>query len=160
MTSVPLIYSHITQQFRLFLIKTCIYIFCLGTLAACSETVSEHGHSINPTELANIQIGQSNRTDIVNALGWPSFEGAFDKQKLYYVSQTMEAPVAGKNTTKTRTIYIFVLDKNDTLASVDVVDEKSGVTIAHVDEKTPTTGAKFSVIDQIFANFRRRGASE
>ena len=159
MTSVPLIYSHTTRQFRLFLVKTCIYIFCLGGLIACSETISDHGHSINPAELATIQIGHSNRADIVNALGWPSFEGAFDKQKLYYVSQTMEEPVAGKNTTKTRTIYIFVLDKNDILVSVDLIDEKSGVTIAHIDEKTPTSGAEFSVIDQIFANFRRRGAN-
>ena len=49
--------------------------------------------------------------DIMAALGQPSFEGAFDSRKLYYVSQVMEAPVAGINTTKTRTIYAFNFDR-------------------------------------------------
>jgi outer membrane protein assembly factor BamE (lipoprotein component of BamABCDE complex) len=137
-----------------------IGIFCLGFLAGCGERISEHGHVINQAEMDTIKIGQSNRADIIGMLGQPSFEGAFDSRKIYYASQIMVQPVAGIKKTKTRMIYAFSFDANNTLQKIDSIDENSGLNVAHIDSKTPTSGDTFGVFEQIFSNLKRRQATE
>lgn len=160
MTSTSLAWKYITFQIRQTLGRLCLGLFCFGLIGGCGERISEHGHSINQIELDTIEIGRTKKTDILEALGQPSFEGAFDSQKLYYVSQIMEAPVAGINTTKSRTIYTFTFDNDNLLQSIHLTDEKSGANVAHIDEKTPTPGDTFGVIEQIFSNLRRRQAED
>ena len=126
-------------------------------LVGCGDRVSDHGQFINESDLTTITIGSSTRTDIVQRLGQPSFEGAFDANKLYYISQHMVEPAGGNKTTKSRVIYIFTInsDNNDKLESIDLMDEKNGLAIAHIDNKTPTPGDTYGVIEQIFSNLRR-----
>ena len=160
MTSVSSICKNITHQFRSACGVLGFGLFCFGILGGCGERISEHGHIINQVELDIIEIGRTKRTDILAALGRPSFEGAFDSQKLYYVSQVMEAPVAGINTTKTRTIYAFTFDQKGLLQSIDLTDEKSGLSVMRIDEKTPTPGDTYGVLEQIFSNIRRGQVEE
>ena len=155
MTSVSLAYKYITRQIRQALGALSLGLFCIGLLSGCGERISQHGHTINQVELDTIEIGHTKRTDIIEVLGPPSFEGAFNSQKLYYVSQVMEAPVAGINTTKSRTIYTFTFDNYNLLQSIDLSDRESGKIVAHIDEKTPTPGDTFGVLEQIFSNIRR-----
>ena len=67
----------------------------------------------------------------------------------------MEAPVAGIATTKARTIYTFTFNDADLLQSIDLTDKESGVVVAHIDEKTPTPGDTYGVLEQILSNVRR-----
>ena len=72
----------------------------------------------------------------------------------------MEQPVAGINKTKSRVIYAFTFDESNSLQEIDLVDEKSGLNVAHIDSKTPTSGDTFGVIEQIFSNLKRQQANE
>ena len=134
-------------------------LFCFGLLGGCGERISEHGHTITQVELNTIEIGRTKKADVLALLGQPSFKGAFNSQKLYYVSQVMEAPVAGISTTKARTIYALTFDNNNVLQKIDLTDKKSGKVIVHIDEKTPTPGNTYGVLEQVFSNIRR-GQSE
>lgn len=129
-------------------------------LAACESRISTHGHSIDEAELAKIELGKSKKSDLIFILGKPSFDGAFGSGKSYYVSQTMEEPVAGINETTSRTIVMFTIDNEDIIRAVDVLDETSGVSIVHINEKTPTPGNTYGAIDQLFKNLKRRRATE
>ena len=160
MTSVSLTQIPIMRQIKQGFGTLCISIFCLGFLAGCGERISEHGHVINQAEMDTIKIGQTNRTDIIGMLGRPSFEGAFDSRKIYYVSQIMELQVAGINKTKSRVIYAFSFDTNNNLQKIDLIDEKSGLNVAHIESKTPTPGDTFGVVEQIFSNLKRQQATE
>ena len=160
MTSASLTQLSIIRQIKQGFGSLCIGIFCLGFLAGCGERISEHGHVINQAEMDRIKIGQTNRADIIGMLGRPSFEGAFDSRKIYYASQIMELQVAGINKTKSRVIYAFSFDTNNTLQEIDLIDEKSGLNVTHIDAKTPTPGDTFGVIEQIFSNIKRRQAAE
>ena len=160
MTSVSLTRLHIVRQIKQGFGALGIGIFCLGFLAGCGERISEHGHIIDQGEMDTIKIGQTNRADIIGMLGRPSFEGAFDSQKIYYASQIMELRVAGIKKTKSRVIYAFSFDTNNTLQKIDLIDEKSGLNVTHIDAKTPTPGDTFGVIEQIFSNIKRRQAAE
>ena len=132
----------------------------LMSLPACESRISTHGHSIDEAELAKIELGKSKKSDLIFILGKPSFDGAFGSGKSYYVSQTMEEPVAGINETTSRTIVMFTIDNDDIIRAVDVLDETSGVSIVHINEKTPTPGNTYGAIDQLFKNLKRRRATE
>ena len=136
-------------------------LFCLASLglaamSGCGDRISSHGHVINESELKQITIGTTTKADIVQLLGQPSFAGAFDTQKLYYSSQVMLQPVASVKQTQRRVIYIFTLNKNNVLESIDLVDKDDGLTIAHIDDKTPTPGDTFGTLEQAFTNIRRQ----
>ena len=155
MTSVSLTCKHMICRIKKTPRVLCFGLLCFGLIGGCGERISEHGHTITQVELETIKIGKSKRTDVLGRLGQPSFEGAFDSQKLYYVSQIMEAPVAGTTTTKARTIYTFTFDNDNLLQSIQVTDKESGKTVSHIDEKTPTPGNTYGVLEQVFSNIRR-----
>ena len=155
MTSLSLNPKYMICQIRQTLGGLCFGLFCFGLLGGCGERISEHGHTITQVELNTIEIGRSKKADVLDTLGQPSFEGAFNSQKLYYVSSIMEAPVAGIATTKARTIYTFTFNDADLLQSIDLTDKESGVVVAHIDEKTPTPGDTYGVLEQILSNVRR-----
>ena len=132
----------------------------LAAVGACGDRISSHGHVINENELKQINIGTTTRADILDMLGQPSFKGAFDTQKLYYSSQVMLQPVASTKQTQKRLIYIFTLDNKNILESIDLINKEDGLQVAHIDDKTPTPGDTFGILEQVFSNFRRRQAEE
>ena len=132
----------------------------LVALGACGDRVSRHGHIINENELKQINIGTTTKADILDMLGQPSFDGAFDTQKLYYSSQVMLQPIASTKQTQQRFIYIFTLDDKNVLQSVDLMNKEDGLQIVHIDDKTPTPGDTFGVLEQVFSNLKRRQSEE
>jgi outer membrane protein assembly factor BamE (lipoprotein component of BamABCDE complex) len=132
----------------------------LAAVGGCGDRISSHGHIINENELKQINIGTTTRADILDMLGQPSFKGAFDTQKLYYSSQVMLQPVASTKQTQKRIVYIFTLDDKNILQSIDLINKEDGLQIAHVDEKTPTPGDTFGIIEQVFSNLKRRKVEE
>ena len=132
----------------------------LTAVGACGDRISSHGHVINENELKQINIGTTTRADILDMLGQPSFKGAFDTQKLYYSSQVMLQPVASTKQTQKRLIYIFTLNDKNILESIDLINKEDGLQIAHIDDKTPTPGDTFGILEQVFSNLRRRQAEE
>ena len=132
----------------------------LTAVGGCGDRISSHGHIINENELRQIKVGTTSRADILDMLGQPSFKGAFDTQKLYYSSQVMLQPIASAKQTQQRFIYIFTLDYNNVLQSVDLMNKEDGLQIIHIDDKTPTPGDTFGVLEQVFSNLKRRQSEE
>ena len=126
------------------------------TLAACESRISSHGHTIDATELDQIVPGETRLVDLEDILGVPSFEGAFDSGRIYYVSEVMLEPPGGRKRASARTVIIISLDDDETVTNVEIRDENSGNTIAYLDEKTPTPGDNFGVADQLFSTLRRQ----
>jgi outer membrane protein assembly factor BamE (lipoprotein component of BamABCDE complex) len=136
-------------------------LFCLASLglaamSGCGDRISSHGHVINESELKQITIGTTTKADIVQLLGQPSFAGAFETKKLYYSSQVMLQPVASVKQTQSRVVYIFTLNSSNILEEIDLVNKDDGLTIAHIDDKTPTPGDTFGILEQVFTNVRRQ----
>jgi len=141
-------------------VMSMIALAVLIGLGGCESRVFNHGHSIDEVELNAIKIGESTRIDLLSTLGKPSFEGAFRSDKIYYVSQFMIEPPAGRKATETRQLFAFTFNENDVVTAVDMFDEATGKLVLHLDEKTPTPGDNLGVIDQIFSNLKRRRAQE
>tara|TARA_B100000575_G_scaffold214124_1_gene174905 strand:- start:142 stop:618 length:477 start_codon:yes stop_codon:yes gene_type:complete len=125
-------------------------------LSGCESKNMTHGHSIDETNLKKIQIGESTRIDLLESFGKPSFKGAFNSGKIYYVSQYMVEPAGGKKITETRQIVAFTLSEDDIVTAINLIDETSGKSVRFLNEKTPTPGDNFGTMDQVFANLKRR----
>ena len=125
-------------------------------LAGCESTIAPHGHSIDSIELDQIVPGQTTRADVRAVLGKPSFEGAFDSGKIYYLSEVMIEPPGGRKRLSARTMIVIALDEAGVVTEIEVRDETSGNRIAYLDEKSPTPGDNFGVTEQIFSTLRRQ----
>ena len=126
------------------------------SLASCESRISSHGHAVDATELNQIIPGETRLADLQAVLGRPSFEGAFESGKIYYVSEVMVEPPGGRKRASTRTLIVISLDGDDIVASIEVRDETSGNTIAYLDERSPTPGDTFGVAEQLFSTLRRK----
>ena len=125
-------------------------------LAGCESAIAPHGHSIDSIELDQIVPGQTTRADVRAVLGKPSFEGAFDSGKIYYLSEVMIEPPGGRKRLSARTMIVIALDEAGVVTEIEVRDETSGNRIAYLDEKSPTPGDNFGVTEQIFSTLRRQ----
>ena len=125
-------------------------------LAGCESTIAPHGHSIDSIELDQIVPGQTTRADVRAVLGTPSFEGAFDSGKIYYLSEVMIEPPGGRKRLSARTMIVIALNEAGVVTEIEVRDETSGNRIAYLDEKSPTPGDNFGVAEQIFSTLRRQ----
>ena len=154
--------SHTNISHRRYMRFALFFITGLGLAAVggCGDRITSHGHIINESELQQIDIGKTTRSDIIGMLGQPSFKGAFDTQKLYYTSQVMLQPVASTKETQTRIVYIFTLNDENILQSINLINEEDGLQIAHIDDKTPTPGDTFGILEQVFSNLKRGKARE
>ena len=154
--------SHTNISYPRYIRFALFFVASLGLAAVggCGDRISSHGHIINENELKQINIGTTTRADILDMLGQPSFKGAFDTQKLYYSSQVMLQPVASTKQTHKRIVYIFTLDDKNILQSIDLINKEDGLQIAHIDDKTPTPGDTFGILEQVFSNLKRRKVEE
>lgn len=154
--------SHTNVRNQRYINLALFFIASLGlaVVGACGDRISSHGHIINENELKRINIGTTTRSEILDILGQPSFTGAFNTQKLYYSSLVMLQPIASTKQIHKRIIYVFTFNGKKKLQSIDLIDKKDGFQIAHIDEKTPTPGDTFGVLDQVFSNIRRQQAKE
>ena len=125
------------------------------SLAGCEATIAPHGHAVDATELDQIVPGQTSLVDLTAILGKPSFEGAFDSGKVYYLSEVMVEPPGGRKRASTRTLIVISVE-DDIVRDIEVRDESSGKTIAYLDERSPTPGDNFGVTEQIFSTLRRK----
>ena len=154
--------SHRNISYRRYRCFALFFVASLGLAAVqgCGDRISSHGHIINENELKQINVGTTTKADILDMLGQPSFNGAFDTQKLYYSSQVMLQPVASTKQTQKRIVYIFTLNDDNILQSIDLINKEDGFRIAHIDDRTPTPGDTFGILEQVFSNLRRGKTGE
>src|SRR3546814_17349424 len=59
-------------------------------VTACTPRTATRCHLPTDAQLAKIEVGESNRQSVVDALGTPSTVGTFDDQVWYYISRKTE----------------------------------------------------------------------
>ena len=134
-------------------------VLALAALAtsSCGSSVYTHGNQLDPASLAKIEPGKTRLIEVEALFGRPSATGAFGSGKVYYIAQIMEEAPGGRKETVSRTLVAFSHDDTGLVTAIDITDEESGRSIYHRDEKTPTPGDTFGVLEQIFRNVRRAG---
>ena len=126
----------------------------------CSSRVYNHGNQLDPLSLSKVEPGKTRLIEVEALFGKPSATGAFDSGKVYYITQIMEEKPGSRKETINRTIVAFSYNDTGLITAIDITDEQTGRTIFHRDEKTPTPGNTYGILEQMFRNVQRGGLSQ
>ena len=126
----------------------------------CSSRVYNHGNQLDPLSLSKVEPGKTRLMEVEALFGKPSATGAFDSGKVYYITQIMEEKPGARKETINRTIVAFSYNDTGLITAIDITDEQTGRTIFHRDEKTPTPGNTYGILEQMFRNVQRGGLSQ
>jgi outer membrane protein assembly factor BamE (lipoprotein component of BamABCDE complex) len=126
----------------------------------CSSRVYNHGNQLDPLSLSKVEPGKTRLIEVEALFGKPSATGAFDSGKVYYITQIMEEKPGARKETINRTIVAFSYNDTGLITAIDITDEQTGRTIFHRDEKTPTPGNTYGILEQMFRNVQRGGLSQ
>ena len=128
---------------------------CLLMLfAACSPIVEERGYVGLERSAGEIHEGMS-REAVLRLLGSPSSQSMFGEEIWYYIRTVNETKAFLHPEVATQKVIALHFHDDGTVGAVEQYDTKDGRAIAFSDEKTPTEGNSFGVMEQLLGNLGR-----
>lgn len=124
-------------------------------LAGCQPTVSTHGHSIDPTVLAQIKPGVTSREEVSRLLGSPSTVGTFEKESWYYVSQRSEAISFYQADITQQDVVRVTFDSNGVVSDVQAHGLEMAQNVTPDPNRTRTMGNELTIVQQFIGNIGR-----
>ncbi len=94
----------------------CVALAALS--AGCSPTISNHGYTPLPEEIAELQVGLDTRASVQSKIGRPGSTGIFTDNGWYYVSNRVEHLTYHAPEVVDRRVLELIFDPSDVLASV------------------------------------------
>lgn len=128
-----------------------------GGLTACTPTVANRGHIVDPDKLAEVKVGESTRENVANILGSPSQIGTFDETVWYYFGRnTKQYSFLNPEVVKQQAVEVRFNDEG-IVTELKTLDPKLAENISPVSRKTPTYGHETTVFEQLLGNLGRPG---
>jgi outer membrane protein assembly factor BamE (lipoprotein component of BamABCDE complex) len=125
-------------------------------LAACQPIQANRGVFPDEDRLAQIEVGQSTRVDMIDILGPPTTRGiAEPQQQWFYISQQIQQTAFLPARVVDQQVLVVSFDDQGRVRALDQLTGADGLDIAYVGTATPTQGQDASIIAQIFGNLGR-----
>ena len=124
-------------------------------LQSCSNKTIITGNLPDPDLLANIEVGQVSKNEVLELLGSPSTKATFNDNDWYYVSEKISTRAFFHPEVINRKVLIIQFDKREIVKKIKQLSLKDGVKIEMVDRITPTAGKEMTILKQIFGNVGR-----
>jgi len=130
-------------------------VLALAAVVGCSVKETHHGHQMRQGIVAALQ--QPNLTDVqvVQLLGTPSSQSAFDPGTWYYVSEVQHGVAFFQPEVVERKVLILRFDRNRTLRRIATLSKEDGSEVTLVDRETPTEGHRLTLLEQLIGNIGR-----
>ena len=129
------------------MLKILIYISILFILANCSNKTTYSGKILNEEVLSDINF--SNKTKLINKLGYPSYIDEA-QNKFFYFSETSEKKSIFKKKIKYSYVFVFKIDENEQIVETKVYNTKDIKNIEIIDEKTSNEIVKRGLLEKVF----------
>ena len=124
-------------------------------LQSCSNKTIITGNLPDPDLIANIEVGQVSKNEVLELLGSPSTKATFNDNDWYYVSEKISTRAFFHPEAINRKVLIIQFDKREIVKKIKQLSLKDGVKIEMVDRITPTAGKEMTILKQIFGNVGR-----
>jgi outer membrane protein assembly factor BamE (lipoprotein component of BamABCDE complex) len=127
------------------------------SLAACSETITKHGHQFHETDLQAVQPGMS-QDQVKTTLGSPATTAVVgDGKAYYYISSTMAQSSFLSPKEKDRKVLAVYFDEAGTVQNVANYGLKDGKVFDYISRQTPAPGGKDEgILKSLFRNLGQR----
>ena len=124
-------------------------------LQSCSNKTITTGNLPDPDLVANIEVGQVSKNEVLELLGSPSTKATFNDNDWYYVSEKISTRAFFHPEVINRKVLIIQFDKREIVKKITQLSLKDGEKIEMVDRITPTAGKEMTILKQIFGNVGR-----
>ena len=131
------------------MLKLLVYISILFILANCSNKTTYSGKILNEEVLSDINF--SNKTKLINKLGYPSYIDEA-QNKFFYFSETSEKKSIFKKKIKYSYVFVFKIDENEQIVETKVYNTKDIKNIEIIDEKTSNEIVKRGLLEKVFGS--------
>ncbi|MFN3663163.1 outer membrane protein assembly factor BamE [Yoonia sp.] len=130
-------------------------VLALAAVTACAPMTRFHGFAPDAREIAQLQIGQTSRSDVVSLFGPPTSDGGMRSDTIYYVSSRFEriGPFAPREVD--RTVLAVTFDAADRVRNVTRYGLEDGALVT-LDRRVTDDGiADVGVLSQLLGSFGR-----
>ena len=137
------------------------YFTFLILLTSCTARIDTRGNLPNPDMLANIEVGQVNKREVLELIGSPSTTEPFQGESWYYISEKTETKAFFEPKITNRKVVIIRFNKRGLVKEIKTIGLKEARNIKMVERVTPTAGEEMNIIRQLLGNVGRfEGASD
>ena len=134
-----------------------LLILILFFLNGCFEKRHNNGLSLNSIENFEIEIGTSSKNSLIKKYGPPSFESVFNKNTIYYVSQSTFYKNFNSPQLTDLLVYQINLDENENVKDFRKFNQEDVKNIEIADDSKSAYGDRVriflkSIIDNLQKN--------
>ena len=134
------------------LITSVIFAAALG---ACAPRINSHGNLPDPDLLAEVEVGQVNKADVVQILGSPSSLAPFNGDVWFYVSEKTKTVAFFEPEIIERKVIVIRFNKRGIVTALKTFGLEEARKMERVERKTPTAGNELGLLRQLFGNIGR-----
>lgn len=126
-----------------------------AALGACAPRINSHGNLPDPDLLAEVEVGQVSKTDVVQILGSPSSLAPFNGDVWFYVSEKTKTVAFFEPEVIERKVIIIRFNKRGIVTALKTFGLEEARQMEMVERKTPTAGNELGLLRQLFGNIGR-----
>ena len=126
-------------------------------VAACAPQVVQHGHTIDPANLARITPGVTSREEVARLMGSPSALATFEDSRWYYVTQRRESHSFFQSTITEQEVVTISFDDRGIVSDLRKHGMDQAMAIEPDPDSTRTLGNELTVMEQLVGNIGRFG---
>ena len=123
--------------------------------AGCAPRFANRGNIPAPSQLEKLQVGKHSKEYVRTLLGTPSTVGTFDKEAWYYIGRRTEKWAFFDESVIQQQVVVVYFDPTGKVEHIQKYDKNDGRKVDLVEGKTPTSGRKLGVLEQIIGNLGR-----
>nr|WP_253201150.1 outer membrane protein assembly factor BamE [Sphingomonas quercus] len=129
------------------------------SLGGCGQFRAHQGFVFDQVLADSVSPGVDNKDSVSKTLGRPSFQGEFDDNSWYYLSRETRQFAFRSPRPVQQTVLAVRFDKDGNVSRVDRTGLETIRKVSPYGDKTPTLGRKSSLLNDLFGNIGRVGAS-
>lgn len=133
---------------------TCLFLVALF-FAACTPVQKIHGNIIEDKKVAQLEVNKSTQKDVIRILGTPTTTSTVDNQTWYYIGQKTAQTGLYKAEIEERRVIALDFDAEGLLINMSSLSEKDGQDVDVSARETPSSGRKFTIMQQLIGNLGR-----
>lgn len=130
-------------------------ILALALLGACNPIVDNLGNRTLKENVEQIQVGRSNKTDVVRLLGSPSNIAAFDENTWYYISQRQVQLAFLRPRITDQNVLLVRFDGGGIVREVKELGMQDAQSSTYVDRVTATRGGEPGLLRSLYDTVMR-----
>lgn len=130
-------------------------ILALAMLGACNPIVDNLGNRTLKENVDQIQVGRSNKVDVVRLLGSPSNVAAFDENTWYYISARQVQLAFLRPRTTDQNVLVIRFDGAGIVREMKELGMQDAQDTTYVGRVTPTRGGEPGLLRSLYDTVMR-----